>query len=210
MSSIAVPMTLLILLSFPVHPSISQQNQAPAKQEVVRVVVYDGDMAALLGNLAETYDVTIGFETLPQQPRPHLKFQAYDATRNQVFDAIVSAEPEYQWRERNGVIEFLPVAGPSVLDAAIGTLKLTNTNWVQSIAALLFLPDVRTSMLAMGLTRHSIKPESLQTGKPISLELTNVSLRDALNKITAQSGLHFWVARQSEGNLSIDNLNRQP
>jgi hypothetical protein len=203
-------MTLLMLLSFPVHPAISQQKPAPSKEEVVRVVVYDGDMAALLGNLAETYDVTIGFETLPQQPRPHLKFQAYDATRNQVFDAIVRAMPEYQWRERNGVIEFLPAAGPSVLDSAIGTLKLTNTNWVQSMAALLILPDVRTSMLAMGLMRHSIKPESLQTGNRISLELSNASLRDALNKITAQSGLHFWVARQSEGTLSIDNLNREP
>ncbi|HKE58935.1 MAG TPA: hypothetical protein VKB46_19620 [Pyrinomonadaceae bacterium] len=204
-------LSLLIPFSLTVHPTTHQQKQTTIpKEQVMRAVTCDCDMAAFLGSLAQTYDVTIGFETLPQQPRPHLKFQVYEATRNQVFDAIVRAEPEYQWRERDGVIEFLPVAGPSFLDASIGTLKVTNTNWIQSIAFLLALPDVRTSMSAMGITGHSIKPESKLSGRPISLQLTDASMRDALNKITTLSGVHFWVVRQTKGILSIDNLNEGP
>ncbi|HEU5236393.1 MAG TPA: hypothetical protein VFU37_04580 [Pyrinomonadaceae bacterium] len=196
----------LITISLTAPFALSQQPSSSAsKAEVVRVVVFDSDMASLLGALAESYDVTIGFETVPQHPNPRVKFQVYDATRNQVFDAIVRAVPEYQWRERDGVIEFLPVAGASFLDTPIGTLKVTNADWLQAIDALLNLPDVRASMLALGLSRRPVKQESAQTGRPINFELTNATVRDALNNITAQSGLHFWVSQQAKGELSFNH-----
>jgi hypothetical protein len=62
-------------------------------------------------------------------------------------------------------------------------------------------------MTAWGLVRSPVKQELAQNGKPITLQLTNATVRDALNKITTQTGMHFWVARQTKGELSIDRVN---
>jgi hypothetical protein len=205
--SIGVLFSLLITIGLAVTATIAQQpSSTPSKAERLRVVVYDGDMTSLLRALAETYEVTIGFETVPQHPQPHLKFQVFEATRNDVFDAIVRAVPEYQWRESNGAIEFLPVAGASFLDTAIGTLQVTDATWTQATDALLNLPDVRASMMALALSRHQSMPESTAAGeKAITLHLTNATVREALNKFTVQSGMRFWVLRQSEGGFSLSN-----
>ncbi len=194
-----------ILITFLLSLSILGQQQARSpKSEVLRLVEYDGDLTVLLAELARQYDVTLGFETVTQQPRPRVKFRVEEATRNQVFDAIVQADPQFQWRERDGVIEFFPVSGGSFLDTAIGSLKLTNANWTQATDSLLNLPEARDGMLAFALNRHASKQDA-PTGKPITVELTMVTVRDALNKLAAQTETHFWVSRQSGGELSIDN-----
>jgi hypothetical protein len=191
-----------------------QQPSKVDKKDPLRVVDYNGDMAALLASLADTYEVTLGFETVPQHPQPRLTFQVYDATRDEVFDAIARAAPEYQWRERNGVIEFLPVAGASFLDTPIGALNVTDAIWPQAILSMLSQPDVRTSMLALGLTAHlGLTPPVIQeptpqpTGKRFTLQLTNATVRDALNQITARSGAHFWISQQTKGQLSLSHSN---
>src|SRR5262245_26451747 len=159
-------------ISFLPPIALSQQNSSnAAKVDRLRLVDYSGDMTTLLKELAKTYDVTIGFETVPQQPRPRVTFQIHDATRNQVFDAIVQAVPQYQWREREGVIEFFPVARGSFLDTTIGSLKVTDANWAQATESLLSLPDVREGMRAFGLSRYSVKQEA-PPGKQITMELT--------------------------------------
>src|SRR5215468_1336404 len=192
---------LLITFLLSLSPALGQQQPTP-KQQVLWVVVYDGDLAALLASLARTYDVTIGFETVSKEPRPRVSFQIQDATRNQVFDAIVQADPQFQWRERDGVIEFFPVTGASFLDTAIGSLKLSNANWMQATDSLLNLTEARDGMRTFGLSQRPVKQDAPQS-KPITLDLTNVTVRDALNKFAAQTETHFWVSRQFGGVLSI-------
>src|SRR5687767_10650493 len=88
---------------------VTAQNQRPA------VIQYDGDMAAILSKLPEVYDVTIGFEADPAQPRPKVSFYLKNPALADVLNAVTRSAPRYQWRDSGGVIEVLPSAGSSPL-----------------------------------------------------------------------------------------------
>jgi hypothetical protein len=104
----------LIILGVAGSPSMAQETSAPRTQ-APRVIKYDGDMALMLANLTEIYGVTIGLEVDPKRPRSRVSFYLRDATLNDVLNAIVKSEPAYQWRERSGCIEVLPVEASSPL-----------------------------------------------------------------------------------------------
>ncbi len=59
---------LIVICGATVSRVIGQQASAP-KIQPLRVVQYDGDMANLLAHLAVSFDVTIGLETDPKQPK---------------------------------------------------------------------------------------------------------------------------------------------
>lgn len=182
-----------------------QENKLPQEQ-VPRVVVFDGDMTALLHHLADAYNVNLGFEADPRLPKPRINLQVRDATFREVLDAIIRLKPNYQWRESDGFFDLYPAAGGSpLLDIIVGDFEVKNAGWDEASSILLNLPEVRDGMTAMRLGRREAASEQ-EGGRGaalFSLRLENVPLRRALHEITSKSGSHFWALATVGGQREI-------
>ena len=91
---------LAIVLAVVTAISAQQDSSRP---ERVRVIMYQGDMAALLATLAQEYDVVIGLEADPKKPRSEVTLDLHDVTFHDMLNGIVQSEPRYQWRENGGL-----------------------------------------------------------------------------------------------------------
>jgi hypothetical protein len=183
--------------------AISAQQNPKAQ---VRVIRFHGDMGALLGTLAQEYDVVIGLEADPKKPRSDVTLDLYDATFHDMLNGIVQSEPRYQWRENGGCIEVFPVSGGlSLLDTPIRSFQVKDVNRDLALNRLLGLPEVRTQFLSMNLKPRPPYPPSERTkDEKLSFDLSGVTLRQALNRIAQDSGAKFWVFRRyDDGTFEI-------
>ena len=93
-------------------------QQVSPKSSPTRVVQLNGiDIATFLAAMAAEYEITIGLEVDPSQPRSPLTVDLRDVNFQQILDGMVKAKPRYRWRENDGSIEVFPVdRGSSLLD----------------------------------------------------------------------------------------------
>lgn len=175
------------------------QQQQPAPVNKVAAIKYNGDMAALLEKMAETYGVTIGLEVDPQKPASVVRLELRDATLSDVLNAVVQSEPEYQWRESDGFIDVFPVKGSSpLLETKISSFRVQDVDQAEAINQLMGSSEVLVGMSEMNLSRQDFSRASLrQKGEKLSLSLEGVTLRRALHEIAREGGGRFWVSRRS-------------
>ncbi|HSE32413.1 MAG TPA: hypothetical protein VLA93_12655 [Pyrinomonadaceae bacterium] len=188
---------LLILVTLTVGLAVSQE-QSPnrARPEQLRVVSYQGDLRALLGSLADSFGIVIGFETESHLPSM-VKVEARDVNFRQLLDVIVLGHPQYRWREVDGTIEFTPVSGGSaVLDTVIRNFEVKDAHFSEATDSLLNLPEVQGSLAAIGLIRNEAGYQPRSLGSTFSLHLEQLTVRRALHEIARKSGTNFWVFRQ--------------
>jgi len=201
----AAILAVICLLAIGVNASrVVGQQTTLQKKELPRVIKFDGDMAFLLAHLAETFDVTIGFEVDPKQPKPQVSIFVQDATLTDTLNAIVKSAPAYQWRERNGCIEVLPLAANSpLLDTLISNFRVSEVSQEEAVNRLLGLPEVQANLRAMSLNRK--EPGSAPTAtRKFSMNLESVTMRQALARIANEGPEHFWILRTfGDGSFSI-------
>jgi hypothetical protein len=200
--------TLAVLLSIGwASVSVSYGHQEPVQKSTLRVVQLNGvDMANILAHFANEYGVVIGLETDRDKPKSRIELHLRGVTWPQILDGIVQAEPLYQWRENGKFIEFVPARGePSLLDTPITNFQITDANRIVALGRLLDLAEVRERMLSMNLRAL---PLDLQTDstkdEKLSFNLSGVTLRQALNRISEESRGNFWVFRRfPDGSFEI-------
>lgn len=201
---------LIVICGATVSRVIGQQASAP-KIQPLRVIQYDGDMATLLAHLAGSFDVTIGLETDPKQPKSQVSLYVRDATFTDVLNAIVKSAPRYKWRELDGCIEVLPVGASSpLLDTLINNFRVTDVDQTDALNRLMNLPDVQNNLRAMSLSRKDPGSASTQTkSEKFSTKFEALTMRQALCRITKDSGGRFWIFQTfSDGSLSVSNSPR--
>lgn len=177
--------------------SVSMGQRKPTPTSALRVVQMDGiDLEAFLATLAADYQTTIGLEVDPEKPQSQIKLELRDVNFHQILDGIVNAEPKYRWRENDGSIGVSPVnGGSSLLDATIQSFQVRDVSRLAAIGHLLSLPEVQAIAASMNLKRRPPIGISEQTEK-LSFDLRGVTLRQALNRIAADSGARFWTFRR--------------
>lgn len=175
------------------------QQTSATESRPLRVIKYDGDMARILNNMTEIFKLPIGIEVDPQQPRARVKLELQDPTLHDVLNAIVQSAPRYKWRESDGFIEVLPVAGSSpLLDTMISSFHVSDVDQTEAVEQLINLLEVQDSMRAMGLHRRTLGPASVgKKGEKFSMTLEGVTMRQALHKIFGASGKRFWIFQRS-------------
>jgi len=187
--------------------SLQVMGQQPARTEPtpLRVISYDGDMAALLAQLAKTYDLTMGLEIAPVMPAPRAKFFVKEATLADLMNAIVKSAPAYQWRSGDGFVEVFPVRGTSpLLDTTISSFKVSDVDFGEAINRLIRLPEVQNNIKSAGFQEREPK-ETFKSAK-FSATLESLTMRQALTRIATESGSRFWVFHTSpDGFVSISN-----
>ena len=192
----AAGLLLLLLMTLTAGSGLGQEQSNRPRTGQLRIVLFHGDLRGLLGSLAGTDGVVIGFEADSQSPLL-VKVEARDVTFRQLLDVIVLGHPQYRWREVDGSIDFSPVSGGSpVLDTVIPNFEVKDAYFSEATNSLLNLPEVQGSLAAMALTRNEEGYHPRSVSKRFSLRLEQVTVRRALNEIARRSGTNFWSFRQ--------------
>jgi hypothetical protein len=197
---------LLTICGASVSPTMAQQTSTSRTQHPA-VIKYDGDMTSMLAHLTKIYGVTIGLEVDPQQPQSQVEFYLLNPTLPDVLNAIVKSAPNYQWRESDGFIEVLPMAGSSpLLDTMISRFGTSDVDEAGAFNQLLNLPELQANMRAMSLKGRALGDTSTEKAEKFSVNLESVTFRQALHKIAKLSSGRFWIFRNnSDGSFSISN-----
>ena len=173
--------------------------QTPARRtQPLAVIKYEGNMTALLSHLPEVFGVTIGLELDPKQPEPQVSFYLRDPTISDVLNAIVASAPRYKWSESDGFINLMSVeASSQLLDTRIRRFQANLVDETEAIDQLLNLAEVKSNMSAIGLNRREVHNASRgrKTAK-FSVNLEDVTIRQALNRIATENGTRFWIFRK--------------
>lgn len=180
-------------------------------QERLRVLDYSGDLQSLLSQLPTGTNITIGFEPDPVRLRSAVTVRVDDATMEQIMEAIVKATPDYQLLKNGNTFNIVSKnrACP-LLDVRIPSLNLQGVQSDEAIAQLLADGVVKDAMANLGLRLAPVVQSSSFGGKAFSLNLSDVTFREALNQIATSSELRFWMFEQKGTELfSIRLVSRQ-
>lgn len=186
---------------------VMAQQPAPT---TLRVIDYQGDMTSLLASLTSAYGVTVGLE-LDTERYQIVRASLLDATVTDVMNAIVQSSKKYQWRQTGGFVDVWPLAGSNpLLETRIGSFNVKDVSPSEAFDQLLSLPEVQANMTALSLKRRppDISPGKL-SGSRFSVNLKEVSLREALDKIAQESHIEIWIFRNyPNGFFSISSVER--
>lgn len=185
---------------------LAQQPTPPT----VRVIRYQGDITMILAALPNAYGVTVGLEVDTQRYH-HVGLSLLDATVTDVMNAIVQSSKKYQWRQTGGFVDVWPSAGSNpLLETRIGSFNVKDVSPSEAFDQLLNLPEVQANMTAFNLKRRApdVSPGKLSSSR-FSVNLAEVSLREALNKIAQESRIEIWIFRNyPNGFFSIYSVER--
>jgi len=185
---------LLIVFVVSLNPST-----AAAQSILNRIVGTDRERPLIItelkgqtvGSLAGAAGVPMGFEAAPMVPRVQpWSVAATGRTVREVADAIVAADPRYDWREDNGVLLFRPRAAwegaASSLDARIAGLRLDDIEAADAMSAIGQLFGLNNRAAGFDDTHH------------FSVDVPAASTRlDALNAIVRAHGTLAWVVERT-------------
>jgi len=160
-------------------------------------------VSVALQRLANENDVPIGFEAaLPgassatKEPGS-IRISVESGTVRDVLNAIVAAEPIYVWREMDGVINVLPRQhADSLLDVVLSRFEVNQVGKGEARRTLLATLEVKRWMVRTGVQERTFFTLPGGTGEdsaPISLNLTNVSVRTVLNTMLRTGAFRYWV-----------------
>ena len=168
-----------------------------AQQQRLRVLDFSGDLQALLTQLPSGTGITIGFEPDPGRPRGSVTVRVDDGTMDQIMEAVVKASPNYYLLKHDNTFNVIPKerACP-LLDVRISSLNLQGVQSNEAITQLLALETVRNAMSQLSVRFVPIVQSSTFGGKAFSLNLTDLTFREALNQIATSSDLRFWMFEQ--------------
>ena len=128
------------------------------------------------------------------------------STLRGVLDAVVSAEPEYSWNVDEQVINFVPRDNePLFLRSMVSRLEVREAEPNEALYQLLALPEVdKVVRVELGLHTVTGGPYAFTMDgrkherKKVSLSLTNVTVREALNAIARAHGSAVWILIKQE------------
>jgi hypothetical protein len=131
-------------------------------------------------------------------------------TVRQAMDALVAANPGYQWELKDGVVNLTPRGGAPLLRTTIDKFQMDATDReIEAVLQdLLRLPEVRRREASLGL-KLGMSGGGLSGGEehpvprqpmPFQINVQNLSLRDAFNKIVQGAAKGVWIYHETDCN----------
>lgn len=129
-------------------------------------------------------------------------------TVRQAMNALVAANPGYKWELNGGVVNLIPRGGAPLLQTRITKFQKDTTDQeiLVVIGDVLDLPEVRERAAALGLKpgmggiglfageNHPIPRQPV----PVHINVQNLSLQEALNKIVQASPNAAWIYHETD------------
>ena len=185
---------------------VMAQQPAPS---TLKVIDYSGDLTMLLAALPNAYGVTVGLE-LDTQRYEHVRISVMDANVTDTMNAIVQSSKKYQWRQTGGFVDVWPLAGSNpLLETRISSFNVKDLSPSEALDQLFNLPEVQANMTALNLKRRAPDGSGKLSSARFSVNLENVSLREALDKLAQESHIEIWIFRNyPNGFFSIGSIPR--
>jgi len=115
---------------------------------------------------------------------------------SQVLNTLVAADPRYQWKMQDGVVNLLPATGePLLLKTRLNGFHMENiSSALDPLDQLLALPEVKTRMRDLHLKPGIAIITSSSPANPskFSVKQNGGTLRQALNAIASAQGRGIW------------------
>jgi hypothetical protein len=125
-----------------------------------------------------------------------------------VFNSIVAAAPEYEWKEDNGVINLHPSNDYSLLDTRIAEFNVEKATKGRLLAELKESTEFKEALIENNLSEFPLimgsflSPPPNLSGLPspppnmYSVHLKNATVREILNEIVRQNGRSTWLYQE--------------
>jgi hypothetical protein len=131
-----------------------------------------------------------------------VRFQG--STLREVLDDIVTADPDYGWEVKDGVVNLIPAKGvPDLLTLRIGAFDTGDATSVTTAKTFLFaLPEVRKRAAELGFDQAIFGSgfSAMVPGAPppnlLNVRLQDVTLLEALNALVRAHKHGLWVYRE--------------
>lgn len=177
-----------------------------------------GDLGGTLEALAMHANVPICFELLPPrkgEKQRRFSICATDKTVGQILQMVVRKDPRYEFRERLGVIEVLPVGADKdpgdCLNMVVPALHVHypwNLAWFAARCEVSLLSEHPGGLFPEPLAACSPSGAALSHPPQGMLEATfkNRPVRDILDELCSMAGGVFWAASYEGPSPSCKNL----
>jgi len=199
-ANLLAPLALLCLLASLCFTQ--QSTDELLKQTISGFESRDEPIDQILGRLSKSYNVPIGLEKIApkaaassEERRISVKIEK--GTVQDVLDAVIRADPRYQWKEVAGVINVLPrKARNPILEIPVRSFQISNANWMDVRQAIQMTAEIKGGFERMGLKERSaitVVGSGNNNLPKFSLDLRDTTLRGILNEILKVKGYSFWV-----------------
>jgi hypothetical protein len=132
-------------------------------------------------------------------------------TLRQAMNALVASNPGYQWELKDGAVNLMPRVGAPLLQARIAKFQMnaTDRELPAVLQDVLMLPEVREREAALGLkpsVGRNVPAGALEIHPvprqpvPVQINLLNLSLQEAFNKIVEAPPGGVWIYRETDCN----------
>jgi hypothetical protein len=123
------------------------------------------------------------------------------STLREVLDDIVTADPDYGWEVKDGVVNLLPAKGvPDLLTLRISAFDSGDATSVRTAETFLFaLPEVRKRAEELGFDQaiYGSALSAIAPGAPpapkLNVRLQDVTLLEALNALVRAHKHGLWI-----------------
>lgn len=196
----------------PVGKSLETVNQELIDGSIDNLDLKASNIHLMLSRLSAATKIPIGLEVSPDDNLSidrNMKLQIQKGTLRLALNSIVKQNPLYTWKMQDGVVNVLPT-DPSRdhLIRAVLETKLQRFNVHPGMSRFVFRQTV-TAMLEVKsvLDQENVHPDNQSfmsrdfdsLGRGFSLEISNVSVIELLNRVIRDSQTNYWVIlRQGE------------
>ena len=116
-----------------------------------------------------------------------------------LLDSIVAAEPRYQWKEKDGIVDLIPKDNYPVLEASVTRFVLKNATKEEMINRLQSTPEFLSATLKAGVQKNlgmSFDGICTKTPQKNTINMYNATVQEILNEIVRLNGLSVWRYRE--------------
>lgn len=200
----------LLMAATPAEPRLGQSIKH-ASQELTDASIDNLDLEAanihlMLSRLSAATRIPIGLEVSPNDDLlfdREMKLHIQKATVRAALDSIVKQNPLYTWRIINGVVNVFPTdANRDHLIRAVLETKLERFAIERGTSRFALRQNVTTlSEVKSVLAKGNVHPENQSfmsrdfdpLGRNFSLQVSNVSVSELLNRVIRDSQTNYWV-----------------
>jgi hypothetical protein len=205
-----------MMAAIPAEPWLGQSIEH-ASQELIDASIDNLDLQAanihlLLSRLSDATRIPIGLEVSPNDDLladREMKLHIQKATVRIALDSVVKQNPLYTWRIINGVVNVFPTnANRDHLIRAVLETKLERFTIERGMSRFALRQTVTAlSEVKSVLAKENVHPENQSfmsrdfepVGRNFSLQVSNVSVTELLNRVIRDSQTNYWVVvRQGE------------
>jgi hypothetical protein len=192
--------------------SFEAVNQGLIDGPIHNLDIRASNIHLMLSRLSAATKIPVGLEVSPNDDLMldrEMKLQIHNGTFRTALDSLVKQNPLYTWKIQDGVVNVLPTdPNRDHLIRAVLETKLKRLNIKRGMSRFALRQTVTAmSEVQLVLAEENVHPENQSfmsrdfdpLGKNFSLEVSNVSVTEVLNRVIRDSQTNYWVVlRQGE------------